>query len=70
MAKVLKIEPKDVYVTVEFSLHELDLLKTGIALAHIDYDGKDKEQAEAVKEVKSFWGFLDDFLQEVKRHGT
>ena len=70
MAKILDVQPKDIYVTMEFPIHELDLLKTGLAFARIDYDGKDKQQAEAAKYVSEFWQFLDEFLKEVPRHGT
>jgi hypothetical protein len=70
VAKIVEVAPKDIYVAIEFSIRELDLLKTGLALAEIDYDGKDEEQAEASKYVKEFWKFLDDFLKEVKRDGS
>ena len=70
MAKILNVAPKDIHVEMEFPIRELDLLKTGLSLAKIDYDGKDKEQAEAADYVKEFWKFLDEFLSEVKRHGT
>lgn len=68
--KVLNVAPKDIYVTMEFSIRELDLLKTGLSLAKIDFDGKDSEQAEASKFVKDFWEMLDVFLKEVPRYGS
>jgi hypothetical protein len=70
MAKILNVAPKDIYVEIEFPIQELDLLKTGLSLAQIDFDGKDEEQAEAAKYIREFWKFLDEFLKEVKRHGT
>lgn len=69
MPKVLTVMPKDIYVTIEFSINELDELKTGLALAKIDYDGKDPEQAKAASRVTDTYRFLEEFLSEVKRHG-
>jgi hypothetical protein len=68
--RIVDVQPKDIYVTMEFPIRELDLLKTALALAKIDYDGKDKEQAEAADYVKMFYRTLEDFLKEVPRHGT
>jgi len=69
VVKIVNVAPKDIHVELEFPIKELDLLKTGLSLAKIDFDGKDAEQAEAVKYTKEFWKFLDEFLKEVKRNG-
>jgi hypothetical protein len=68
--KVLNVAPKDIHVTLEFPIQELEQLRTGIALANISYNGRDKKEAEAVAQVHSFWRFLDEFLSEVNRNGS
>ena len=70
MAKILTVQPKDIHVEIEFPIKELELLKEGLELAHIDYNGKNEEELEAAKYVEKFYEFLNDFLREVKKHGT
>jgi len=69
MAKVMKVAPKDIYVEIEFPIQELELLKEGLELAKIEYDGNKENDKEAARYIEQFWKFLDDFLREVKTHG-
>lgn len=69
MAKILNVAPKDVHVEIEFPIKELELLKEGLELVTIDYDGKQDSEKEAAKYVEQFYTFLNDFLREVKKHG-
>ena len=70
MAKILTVQPKDIHVEIEFPIKELELLKEGLELVHIDYDGKKENDKEAAKYIEKFYGFLSDFLREVKKHGS
>jgi len=70
MAKILTVAPKDIHVEMEFPIKELELLRDGIQLATIDYDGNQENDKEAAKYIEAFWKFLDDFLREVKTHAT
>lgn len=70
MPKVVNIAPKDIYVTVEFNITELQLLKEGLELARIEYDGNSENDPKAAKYIEEFYKFLEDFLREVKRNGT
>jgi predicted secreted protein len=69
MAKILNVAPKDIHVEIEFPIKELELLKEGLELSTIGYDGEIGEELEAAKYIKAFYDFLNDFLTEVKKNG-
>jgi hypothetical protein len=70
MAKILNVEPKDIHVEMEFPIKELELLRDGLQLVTIDYDGKNEKEKKAAGYIEEFYKFLDGFLTEVKKHGT
>ena len=66
MAKIINVIPKDIYVSIEFPIEELKVLKQGIGLADIDYDGKDPVQRASAEAVTSFYKLLEEFLKDVE----
>jgi len=70
MPQILKVAPKDLYVTIEMSITELRKLREALGISRIDYDGAIEKEREAAEYAKSvFFPFLDDFLREME-HGT
>jgi len=66
--KVLQIAPKDIYVTLEISLTEMESLLIALENAIIEYDGKDIRVARAVKYLtKEFQPMLDKIVEDLKK---
>lgn len=69
--KVIKVEPKDIYITFEISLVDAKkILKAVEAAAPLNYDGSDAEVSEAMSYFESgFYEALQHVVMEVD-HGT
>ena len=62
--KILSIEPRDIYVTFELSVSEIDKLLIGLGLAKIDYNGENKKEVEAAQYIeKKFFPELNKVMQ-------
>ena len=46
--KIIKIEPKDIYVTFEIGLENLKKLAIALSLSEIKYQGTEEKDKEAV----------------------
>ena len=67
--QIIKFEPKDIYVTVEFSLKQVEMLLDVCDTIDIIVD-KDKPKPEfekAVEYFKSVFKELDSFVSSIKR---
>jgi len=65
--KILSIEPKDIYVTFELSVAEIEKLLIGLGLTKIEYDGKNEEEKEAALYIeKTFFPELERIMKEIK----
>ena len=67
--KILNIEPKDIHVTFDMSIKEIDLVLDALEHAEVNFSG-DKEPAltEAATFLKDvFFKNLDSVSEEVKR---
>ena len=69
MPKVIKIEPRDVHVTVDFALEELRMLRDIISNVEVKYDGTDEWAKKGAAFFGEFYDFLYDFLKEVDKDG-
>ena len=69
--KILDVVAKDVYILVEFSLKELEMIKFLMDRATIDYNGESDREAEAVEFLhQKFFPFLEQTVKQVKENGT
>lgn len=69
MPVILQVYPRDVYIQMEFSMKELQMLRLGLNLAQINANSEIPEEWEAQKFLKDLWTFLDRFL-EGEENGT
>ncbi len=66
MPSVVSVQPRDIYVLVEFSIDEIQKILTVMDLIELNYDGTDKEQAEAKKYfVDKFYPFFKELKKEL-----
>ena len=71
--KIIKIEPKDIYVTFEISFENLIKLKRVIDMAEIRYDGKDEKEVGAQNYlISEFYPAIREVIEDLERgrHGT
>jgi thiazole synthase ThiGH ThiG subunit len=63
--KIIKIEPKDVWVTIDFSLKELEKLLKALDHTEVNYDHKSllKEDIQ-IKEAAKY--LVDEFYPSIK----
>jgi len=65
--KVLSIESRDIHVTFELPIAEIEKLLIALGLSKIEYDGKDKTETEAAMYLeKTFFPELARIMQEMK----
>lgn len=66
--KILSIEPKDIYVTIELGLHQIKKILIALDRAEIKYDSKEEpEVGEAVKYLREeFFVELDKVFENIK----
>jgi hypothetical protein len=65
--KILDIYPKDIYVVCEFSSKDIEKLHKALGLTKINYDGKDKEEAEAVRYLtEAFFPAINEIMRKLK----
>lgn len=67
--KVLSVEPKDIYVTFEIGLDEIEKILIALNRTEIKYDGKkEPEVAEAAKYLnETFFTELDKVFETIKK---
>jgi len=65
--RIVNIEPKDIHVTLDMSLNEIDMVLDALEIAVIEFDGsEDPKLPRAVEFLKTtFWKTLDGVAQEV-----
>ena len=63
--KVIKIEPKDIWVSIDFSLKELEKIVKALDHAEINYDHKSSSKEDAqIKEAAQY--LVDEFYPAIK----
>lgn len=69
--KVLKVAPKDVYVTFEISFADLKKVVDGISIAKMEYDGKGSpELAVGAVFVKTeFYPMMLQVVEDLEKEG-
>lgn len=67
--KIIKVAPKDIYVTFEIGLEDLKKIVTALDLAKINYDGKSNpEDAMAVIYLtKEFYPAIREVIEDLER---
>lgn len=67
--KIINVQPKDIHVTIEFSLESLKHIETVLGVSNIEFNSKkEPEMAEAVKYVvDDFYPSLSDFLSNLEK---
>ena len=67
--KILNIEPKDIHVTFDMSIKEIDLVLDALEHAEVNFSGDEKpELSKAATFLKDvFFKNLDSVSEEVKR---
>lgn len=66
MPAFIAIQPRDIYVQVEFPLNEIKKLRVFMDLIEINYDGKDKEETEAKEYfLNTFYPFFKELHKEL-----
>ena len=67
MPDLIDIVPKDLHAVISIPVSELKKLKIAMNLTHVDFDGTNKEEAEAAEYFSTkFYSFVDSILEEVK----
>jgi len=61
--QILNVEPKDIHVTLDLSISEIEMLLKALDKAKIDYDGK---QEPDMAEATNFLGIFFKLLSEVE----
>lgn len=65
--RILKVYPKDVYITMEISLADIKKIVVALDNATIAFDGKDPESAAATTFVtQEFYPELVKLIEDVK----
>lgn len=69
--RVVDLYPKDICVTLELSLKEIEKVLLVLDKAELKYDGKNPKEIEAVQFVKEqFFTQLDRVYEDNKQHVT
>lgn len=70
--KILAVYPKDVYTTVEFSAHQIDLILEFLDNVNMQYNSEEKHKLhEAVKYInEQFVPTAAQFLDDIKPQGV
>jgi len=60
--KVVSIQSKDIYVTIDLSITEIDKLLTALSCAKLEYDGQENPDIREAADylTKEFYPALDD----------
>lgn len=67
MAEVIQVRPKGVYITVEFSLEELEKLKKAFEMCEVKANLKDQDEAEANRYfTEEHYPFIRKLCEDLK----
>lgn len=67
MPDFIGIQPRDVFVQVEFSIDEIRKLSVLMDLISINFDGKDKEETDAKEYfLNKFYPFFKELDKELR----
>lgn len=68
--KILTVEPKDIYVTLEMGLYEIKYLLDFLDTANVDYDSKENpDLAKACEWIDPFYKELEVMYKDIKGSG-
>ena len=70
MFSVAKIYSKDIYILLEFSISDLQLLSKALSLANITYNSEVQEEKEAVEFLTDFSLKLNELIGDIKNVST
>ena len=66
MPNTLSVLPRDVCVTIEFTVTELRLIEKGLSMASIDFNGEIDEERKAAEYVsEEFYSFVRNLMSEL-----
>ena len=66
--KILKVEPKDVYVDIEISLEDLKGVKIGMEAIDLRYNGDEEpEKANAAKATNEFYDMISHLIKDLDK---
>jgi len=68
---VLRVAPKDIYVTMEMSLADLKMIIRGLDLAEIKYDGESKpeDKLAVMFLTNEFYPSIKEVVTDLEREG-
>lgn len=64
--KILQIEPKDIYVVMEFPLQELESLALALDHSEVKWDKNVPEEKESAENITKFYKMITDVIKDVK----
>lgn len=67
--EIISVKPKGIYVNIEFTVEELEMVRDGIGLAEIKFDGTKMAEYKAKESVEKFHKLIDGLLEDL-RHGS
>ncbi len=69
--KVLNVEHRDIHVTTDFSLQQLQYLRDFLSKSDVSYNSEEEpEMAEAVSYVTEYlFPFLNEFINKLENQG-
>ena len=69
--KILSVEPRDIYITVDLSFRELEMILNFLDNCEVKYDGEDKDLKESITFTKEqFFTLLNKLYEDLKKDGT
>lgn len=67
--EIVSVKPKGIYVNIEFTVEELEMVRDGISMAEIKFDGTKMAEYKAKEAVEKFHKMIDGLLEDLK-HGS
>ena len=67
--RIVNVQPKDVYITLEISLKNADLVLKGLSQSEIKHDTTKPETVSATKAVEEFFKDLNEVVEELEKDG-
>ena len=65
MPEVITIRPKGVFITLEVSLDEAELLRNAMRLCQVNYNGKVQKERQASEYFTEFYDFIDKIVEDL-----